>query len=86
MKGEYNMQTNNQVIPELLEMTKLTAHKIGLNKEIAAHLNEKQQRRMHQTMRGLLAMNGFRVESGSVERPKQKGLIPLQVLMWRLVF
>ena len=55
MKGEYNMQPNNQVIPELLEMTKLTAHKIGLNKEIAAHLNEKQQRRMHQTMRGLLA-------------------------------
>ena len=49
------MQANNQVIRELLEMTKLTAHEIGLNKEIAAHLNEKQQRRMHQTMRELLA-------------------------------
>jgi hypothetical protein len=36
-------------------MTKLTAHEIGLNKEIAAHLNEKQQRRMHRTMRELLA-------------------------------
>ena len=49
------MQTNNQVIPELLEMTKLTAHEIGLNKEIAAHLNEKQQHRMYRTMRELLA-------------------------------
>ena len=49
------MQPNNQVIPELLEMTKLTAHEIGLNKEIAIHLNEKQQRRMHRTMRELLA-------------------------------
>lgn len=55
MKGEYNMQPNNQIIPELLEMTKLTAHEIGLNKEIATHLNEKQQRRMHRTMRELLA-------------------------------
>ena len=43
------MQTNNQVIPELLEMTKLTAHEIGLNKEIAAQLGEKEQRRMHRT-------------------------------------
>ena len=49
------MQTNNQIIPELLEMTKLTAHEIGLNNEIAAHLNEKQQRRMYQTVRELLA-------------------------------
>ena len=38
MKGENTMQTNNQVIPELLEMTKLTAHENGLNNEIAAHL------------------------------------------------
>ena len=36
-------------------MTKLTAHEIVLNKEIAAYLNEKQQRRMHRTMRELLA-------------------------------
>jgi hypothetical protein len=55
MKGENTMQTNNQVIPELLEMTKLTAHEIGLNKEIAAHLGEKEQRRMYRTMRELLA-------------------------------
>ena len=55
MKGENNMPTNNQVIPELLEMTKLTAHEIGLNKEIAAHRGEKEQRRMHRTMRELLA-------------------------------
>ncbi|MFC5591688.1 hypothetical protein ACFPRA_22640 [Sporosarcina soli] len=36
-------------------MTKLTAHEIGLNKEIAAHLGEKQQRRMYRTMRKFLA-------------------------------
>ena len=68
MKGENTMQTNNQVIPEL---TKLTAHEIGLNKEIAAHLDEKQQRRMHQTMRELLADElVFVYEFGSIEYPK----------------
>lgn len=48
------MQVNNEIIPELLEMTKLTTHEIGLNKEIAVHLGEKQQRRMYRTMRELL--------------------------------
>ncbi|MCZ2260651.1 hypothetical protein [Sporosarcina sp. G11-34] len=49
------MQNTNQVIPELLEMTKLTAHEKGLNNEIAVHLGEQEQRRMYRTMRELLA-------------------------------
>ena len=49
------MQANNQVIPELLEMTKLTAHEKGLNNEIAVHLGEKEQKRMYRTMRKPLA-------------------------------
>jgi len=49
------MQTTNQVIPELLEMTKLTAHEKGLNNEIAVHLGEAEQKRMYRTMRELLA-------------------------------
>ncbi|MCM3638260.1 hypothetical protein M3152_11035 [Sporosarcina luteola] len=48
------METNNQVIPELLEMTKLTAHEKFLNNEIAVHLGEKEQKRMYRTMRELL--------------------------------
>ena len=55
MKGENNMQNTNQVIPELLEMTKLTVHEKGLNNEIAVHLGEQEQRRMYRTMRELLA-------------------------------
>jgi len=49
------MQSNDQVIPELLEMTKLTAHAKGLNNEIAVHLGEEEQKRMYKTMRELLA-------------------------------
>ncbi|MCM3711034.1 hypothetical protein [Sporosarcina luteola] len=48
------METNNQVIPELLEMTKLTVHETFLNNEIAVHLGKKEQKRMYRTMRELL--------------------------------
>ncbi|WP_262173254.1 hypothetical protein [Saccharococcus sp. Marseille-Q5394] len=48
------METNNQVIPELLEMTKLTVHEKFLNNEIAVHLGKKEQKRMYRTMRELL--------------------------------
>lgn len=48
------METNNQVIPELLEMTRLTVHEKFLNNEIAIHLGKKEQKRMYRTMRELL--------------------------------
>jgi hypothetical protein len=55
MKEESIIQTINQVITELLEMTKLTAHEKSPNNEIAVHLGEAEQKRMCRTMRELLA-------------------------------
>ncbi len=49
------MQTNYEIIPELLAITRLTEHEKGLNNEIAVHLDEEDQKRMYRTMRKLLA-------------------------------
>ena len=49
------MQTNDQIIPEQLETTKIIAHKKGLNNEIAVRLGQAEQKRMYRTMRELLA-------------------------------
>jgi len=40
MKVENNMQNTNQIIPELLDMAKMTAHEKALNNEIAVHLKQ----------------------------------------------